>query len=122
MNQSNKDQIAVLMSAASTIRAFEILRGADFSQEQFDCYADDYDGKYDRRTLNFAYKALRFRPIETKQSGFLSFLRRLKPQSRLFADEIEDFTRDRLAKPASVEMYRKILLERIEPLFARHGL
>jgi hypothetical protein len=122
MNQSNKDQIAVLMSAASTIRAFEILRGADFSQEQFDCYADDYDGKYDRRTLNFAYKALRFRPIEPKQSGFLSFLRRLKPQSRLFADEIEDFTRARLAKPASVEMYRKILLERIEPLFARHGL
>jgi len=88
MNQSNKDQITVLVSAASTIRAFEILRGADFSQAQFDCYADDYDGKYDRRTLNFAYKALRFRPIEPKQSGFLSLLRRLKPRSRGAAEPV----------------------------------
>jgi hypothetical protein len=122
MSQYTEDQIIALMSAASTIRAFEILRGADFSQEQFDCYTDDYDGKYDRMTLNFAYKALRVRPVEPKKSGFLFFFRRLKPQNPSFADKIEDLTRQRLGKPANVEMHRKILLERIEPLFARHGL
>ena len=122
MHQSTKDQITVLMSAASTIRAIEILRGADFSQQEFNCYADDYDGKYDRKTLDFAYKSLRVRSIEPKPSGFLSLFRGPKPQSRCLADEIEDFTRQRLSKPENVETYRKILLERIEPLFARHGL
>ena len=122
MDQSSKDQITVLMSAASTIRSFEILRGADFTQQQFNCYADDYDGKHDRKTLEFAYKSLRVRPLAPKQSRFLCLFRRPKPQSRCLADEIEDFTRQRLSKPEIVEMYRKILLERIEPLFRRHGL
>ena len=108
MHQSTKDQITVLMSAASTIRAFELLRGADFTQQQFNCYADDYDGKYDRKTLDFAYKSLRLRPLVPTKSRFFSLFRRPKPQSRCLADEIEEFTRQRLSKPETVEMYRKI--------------
>ena len=64
------------MSAASIIRAFEILRGTDFTQQEFNCFADDYDGKYDRKTLDFAYKSLGVRPLAPKCSGFLSLFRK----------------------------------------------
>jgi hypothetical protein len=45
---TQEDKFAQVMSAATTIRAYELLSGKELSKEQFQQYLDNYNGKYSK--------------------------------------------------------------------------
>ncbi len=64
-----EDSLSTKLSAAATIRAYELLQGRDFSARQRELYIERYDGKYSNASVAAAFKFLQDCPIEKSRFG-----------------------------------------------------